>query len=89
MKARIYERKKVFIMEIKSIEEQKQAARNTNELLDHFMKIIEQNDSRFSFEFASGGEHATMEIFDKEKKIGYAVKIEPIEYDENGEAVNL
>ena len=30
-----------------------------------------------------------MEIFDKEKKIGYAVKIEPIEYDENGEAINL
>ena len=29
-----------------------------------------------------------MEIFDKEKKIGYAVKIEPIEY-ENGEVVNL
>ena len=76
-------------MEIKSIEEQKQAARNTNELLDHFMKIIEQNDSRFSFEFASGGEKAVMEIFDKEKKIGYAVKIEPIEYNENGEVMNL
>lgn len=30
-----------------------------------------------------------MEIFDKEKNIGYAVKIEPIEYDENGEAMNL
>ena len=76
-------------MEHKSIEEQKQAARNTNELLDHLMRIIEQNDERFSFEWLAGGEHATMEIFDKEKKIGYAVKIEPIEYDENGEAVNL
>ena len=76
-------------MEHKSIEEQKQAARNTNELLDHLMKIIEQNDVRFSFEFASGGEKATIEIFDKEKKIGYAVKIEPIEYDENGETVSL
>lgn len=76
-------------MEIKSIEEQKQAARNTNELLDHLVKIIEQNDTRFSFEFASGGGKAVMEIFDKEKKIGYAVKIEPIEYDENGEAMNL
>lgn len=76
-------------MKHKSIEEQKQVARNTNELLDHLMKIIEQNDERFSFEFASGGEKAVMEIFDKEKKIGYAVKIEPIEYDENGEAVNL
>ena len=76
-------------MGYKSIEEQKQVARNTNELLDHLMKIIEQNDARFSFEFALGGEHATMEIFDKEKEIGYAVKIEPIEYDESKEAVNL
>lgn len=76
-------------MEHKSIEEQKTIARNTNELLDHLMRIIEQNDARFSFEFASGGEKAAMEIFDKEKKIGYAVKIEPIEYDENGEAMNL
>lgn len=76
-------------MSSKFIEEQKQAARNTNELLDHLMRIIEQNDERFSFEWLVGGEHTTMEIFDKEKKIGYAVKIEPIEYDENEEAVNL
>ena len=76
-------------MRYKSIEEQKRAARNTNELLDHLMKIIEQNDARFSFEFASGGEKAVMEIFDKENGIGYAVKIEPIEYDKDGEAVNL
>ena len=76
-------------MGYKSIEKQKQVARNTNELLDYLMKIIGQNDARFSFEFASGGEHATMEIFDKGKKIGYAVKIEPIEYDENKEALNL
>ena len=68
---------------------QEEVARNTNELLDHLIKIIEQNDTRFSFELASGGEKAVMEIFDKEKEIGYAVKIEPIEYDENGEAVNL
>ena len=73
----------------KSIEEQKREARNTNELLDHLRRIIEQNDERFSFEWLVGGERATMEIFDKEKKIGYAVKIEPIDYDENGEAVNL
>ena len=76
-------------MRYKSIEEQKQVAQNTNELLDYLMRIIEQNDARFSFEFALGGEHATMEIFDKEKKIGYAVKIEPIEYDKSGEALNL
>lgn len=67
----------------------KKVARNTNELSDHLRRIIEQNDERFSFEWLVGGEHATMEIFDKEKEIGYAVKIEPIEYDENGEAMNL
>ena len=89
IETRIYDRMEDFGMEYKSIEKQKQTARNTNELLDHLVKIIEQNDARFSFEFASGGEKAMMEIFDKEKKIGYAVKIEPIEYDENGEAVNL
>ena len=72
-----------------TIEKQKQTARNTNELLDHLRRIIEQNDKRFSFEWLVGGEKAVMEIYDKEKDIGYAVKIEPIEYDENGEAVNL
>ena len=76
-------------MESKSIKDQKKAARNTNELLDHLIRIIEQNDERYSFEWLVGGEHAIMEIFDKKKEIGYAVKIEPIQYDENGEAVNL
>ena len=74
---------------MKTIEEQKQAARNTNELADHLRRVIEQSNDRYSFEWLVGGEHAIMEIFDKEKDIGYAVKIEPIEYDENGEAVNL
>ena len=76
-------------MECKSIEEQKHAARNTNELADHLRRVIEQSNDRYSFEWLVGGEHAIMEIFDKEQEIGYAVKIEPIEYDENGEAVNL
>ena len=74
---------------MKTIEEKRQAAQNTNELADHLRRIIEQNNDRYSFEWLVGGEHATMEIFDKEKEIGYAIKIEPIEYDENGEAVNL
>lgn len=77
------------IIGMKSIEEQKKTARNTNELLDHLMKLIEKNDERFSFEWASGGERATIEMFDRKKKIGYVVKIEPIEYDENDEPVNL
>ena len=74
---------------MKTIEEQRQAARNTNELANHLRRIIEQNNDRYSFEWLVGGEHATMEIFDKEKEIGYAIKIEPIEYDEDAEAVNL
>ena len=74
---------------MKTIEEQKQAARNTNELADHLRRVIEQNNDRYSFEWLVGGERATMEIFDKEKEIGYVIKIEPIEYGENGEAVNL
>ena len=76
-------------MEHKSIEEQKQAARNTNELADHLRRVIEQSNDRYSFEWLVGGECATMEIFDKEKETGYVIKIEPIEYGENGEAVNL
>lgn len=73
----------------KTINEQKPTERDSADLLNHLIGIIEQNDKRFSFEWASGGEKVTMEIYDKEKDIGYVVKIEPIEYDENGEAVNL
>lgn len=69
-----------------SIEESKERARNLNELTDHLIKLLESNDKRFSFEFCAGG---TMEIYDKEKEIGYAVHIAPIEYDEHGNAINL
>ena len=41
---------------MKIIEEKKEAARDTNELLDHLVKIVEENGDRFSFEFSSGGE---------------------------------
>ena len=74
---------------MKTIEEQRQAARNTNELDDYLRRVIEQNNDRYSFEWLVGGECATMEIFDKEKEIGYVIRIEQIEYGENGEAVNL
>ena len=53
------------------------------------IEIIENNDSRFSFEWAVGGESITMEIYDKQKDIGYVAKIEQIEYDENDEPINL
>lgn len=68
------------------IEKSKEDARNLNELTDHLVKLIESDDKRFSFEFCTGG---TMEIYDKEKEIGYAVHIAPIEYDEDGNATNL
>ena len=69
-----------------SVEESKERAQNLNELTDHLIKLLESDDKRFSFEFCAGG---TMEIYDKEKEIGYAVHIAPIEYDENGNAINL
>ena len=83
------EKEKINIMGHNSIEEQKQASKNTNELLNYLIEIIEQNNKRFSFEWAVGGEHATMEIFDNEKEIGYVVNIEPIKYDETGKAINV
>ena len=69
-----------------SIEESKERARNLNELTDHLIKLLESDDKRFSFEFCAGG---TIEIYDKEKEIGYVVHITPIEYDEDGNAINL
>lgn len=69
-----------------SIEKSKEDARNLNELTDHLIKLIESDDKRFSFEFCAGG---TMEMYDKEREIGYAVHIAPIEYDEDGNAINL
>lgn len=72
-----------------TVQEKIETAKNTNELLDHLIKIVENNSERFSFEWATGGEVAKMEIHDKEKKIGYMVNIEPIKYDESGNAVNL
>lgn len=72
-----------------NIDKQKERASNTEELLDHLIEIIENNDSRFSLEWAVGGESITMEIYDKQKDIGYVAKIEQIEYDENDEPINL
>lgn len=69
-----------------TIEESKERARNLNELTDHLIKLFESDDKRFSFEFCVGG---IMEIYDKEKGIGYAVHITPIKYDEDGNAINL
>ena len=72
-----------------NIDKQKERASNTEELLDHLIEIIENNDSRFSLEWSVGGETITIEIYDKQKDIGYVAKIEQIEYDENDEPINL
>ncbi len=69
-----------------NIERQKEEARSVNALVDHLTRLIESDDKRYSFVFASGG---TMEIYDKEAKVGYAVHIVPIEYDKDGNATNL
>lgn len=61
----------------KHIEEQREAARKTNELVDHLISLIESNDERFSFEWGVGGEYASMNIYDKKNEIAYKIKIEP------------
>ena len=47
-----------------------ETAKNTNELLDHLIEIVEENSERFSFEWAIGGEVGKIEIFDKKKGLG-------------------
>ena len=69
-----------------SIEKSKKDVQNLNELTDHLIKLLKTDDKRFSYEFCVS---STMEIYDKEKGIGYAVHIAPIEYDEKGNATNL
>lgn len=44
-----------------SVEEKKQIAANTNELMDHLVHLIENEDKRFSLEWGVGGEAAKME----------------------------
>lgn len=77
-------------MSTDSIERSKQEARDYEEIGDYFSEIVENNSDRYSFEFGiSTSANAKMEIYDKEKEVGYIVKIEKIQYDENGEAVNI
>lgn len=72
-----------------SVKEHKQIAKNTNELVEYLIRLIEENDKRFSFEWAVGGELATMEVYDKKNEIGYVVKIKPLKYDSDGNAINI
>lgn len=69
-----------------NIEKQKAEARDMNALVDHLIKLIELNDSRYSFEWSCGN---TMEVFDKEKEVGYVLRVDKIEYDADENATNL
>lgn len=68
------------------IEKQKAEARDMNALVDHLIKLIELNDSRYSFEWSCGN---SMEVYDKEKEVGYVLHIDEIEYDADGNATNV
>ena len=77
-------------MSTESIERSKQEARDYEEIGDYFSEIIENNSDRYSFEWgASTSANAKMEVYDKKKEVGYIVKIEKIECDENDEPVNI
>lgn len=68
------------------IEEQREEAAITNDLVMHLIHLIESDDSRYSFVYGSTDK---IEIYDKENDIDYALRIKKIEYDENGNAINL
>ena len=77
-------------MSPESIERSKQEARDYEEIGDYFSEIVENNSDRFSFEWGiSTSANVKMEVYDKKKEVGYIVKIEKIEYDENDEPVNI
>lgn len=77
-------------MSTESIERSKQEARDYEEIGDYFSEIVENNSDRYSFEWGiSTSANSKMEVYDKKKEVGYIVKIEKIEYDENDEPVNI
>ena len=69
-----------------NIEEQKAEARDRNDLVDHLIKLILSDDKRYSFEWSCGN---VMEVYDKEKEVGYVLHIDKIEYDADGNATNV
>lgn len=77
-------------MSTESIERSKQEARDYEEIGDYFSEIVENNSDRYSFEWGiSTSANSKMEVYDKKEEVGYIVKIEKIEYDENDEPVNI
>ena len=55
-------------------------------LMEHMIKLVESDDARYSFEFSSGN---MMEVYERERNTSYVLKIEKIQYDETGNALNL
>lgn len=72
-----------------NIEAQKEKVRETNELMDHIINLLESKDERYHFEFGFAGEVAKLVIFDKKKETSYKLQIEPVGYDEEGIIKNL
>lgn len=68
------------------LKNRKQKQETENNLVDHIIKLIESDDKRYSFEWSCGN---AMEIYDKEKEVGYVLHIDKIEYDADGNATNL
>ena len=63
-----------------SIEEQREVARNTEEIMDIVIKAIEDN-SRYDFNGGVGGMTAKLHVFDKESNTYYEIEINPVNYD--------
>ena len=79
-----------YDMSAESIERRKQEARDYEEIGDYFSEIVENNSDRYSFEWGvATSANAKMEVYDKEKEVGYIVKIEKIQYGENDEPLNI
>lgn len=73
-----------------SVNRKKKRGEIMEELVDHLVKLLESNNEKFNFEWATAGlDRAKMEVYDKDKDIGYVLKIEPIKYDDNGNPTNI
>lgn len=69
------------------IEEQRSKSEKMYEFIDYLANLIENNDDRYVFEFASSS--GTMTIYDKVDKIYYLSNIQQIRYDTDGNVINL
>lgn len=86
----LYGEESYFLEDVKNINDIELTLQRALESIchdyDYIIKKFEFVDGNYIEHRKAGG---TMEIYDKEKEIGYAVHIAPIEYDEDGNATNL